>query len=312
LPAQIVFGLINFFPNKPIQITSKDLIVNIACENHKSSFKSLNSEDFPIIPSVAEGESIKITGSQFCEGLSRVASIASPSTTKPEISGIYFSFQKNAIKMVATDSFRLGEKTVFLKDGRKEDSSQAFILPQRAAREIINIFGEEEEVRICFSPNQVLFESRLSEADTSSVQLISRLIEGEFPNYDAIVPKKYGTQVILSSKDFLSQIKSASVLSGKASEVRLTINSAKGQIKVSSQNQDLGEYQSEIPAKIKGESLEIAFNYKFLVEGILSSLPNREKNEEIVIELNGEEGAVVLKPLGDQGYIYILMPIKKS
>ncbi|MBI4101362.1 MAG: hypothetical protein HY443_00165, partial [Candidatus Nealsonbacteria bacterium] len=106
IPSQSVLSLVNLFPNKPINIASKGSIVNIECEKHKSSLKGLNAEDFPIIPSISEGETLKVSASSFCEGLSQVVNIPALSTTKPEISGIYFIFQGNTIKMVATDSFR--------------------------------------------------------------------------------------------------------------------------------------------------------------------------------------------------------------
>ncbi|MDO8663662.1 MAG: DNA polymerase III subunit beta [Candidatus Wildermuthbacteria bacterium] len=310
IPSQAISGLINLFPNKPISIISKGLTVNISCESHKSSSRGLDPDEFPIIPSIVGGESLKLAASSFCQGLAQVVNIAALSTTKPEISGVYFNFQQDAFKMVATDSFRLGEKTIFLKKAGGSAVVRNFILPQRTAREIINIFGEEEgEITVYFSPNQVLFESKMAETDAPKIQLISRLIEGEFPNYQEIIPKKYETQVILPKKEFLNQTKSASIFSGKTNEVKLAINPTKGQVQVSSQDQDLGEYQSELPVKVRGKGLEIAFNCKFLAEGILN-MPG--KTEGVILELTGEEGAAVLKPEGDQEYLYVLMPIKKT
>ncbi|MDO8424802.1 MAG: DNA polymerase III subunit beta [bacterium] len=308
IPSQSILSLISLFPNKPVNISTKDLAVNIECENHKSSFKGLSTEDFPIIPSITEGETLRVSASSFCEGLTQVVNIPALSTTKPEISGVYLVFQGNTIKMVATDSFRLGEKTLILKRGREKEGTLSFILPQRAAKEIINVFSKEKEIKIYFSPNQILFESLMEETEAPKIRFISRLIEGEFPNYEAIIPKKQETQVVLPRKEFLNQIKSASIFSGKTNEIKLTVNPTKKQVEISGQSQDFGEYHSDIPAKIKGKGLEIAFNYKFLTEGVLTA----GDKEEIVFELTSEEGAAVLKQVEDPSYIYILMPIKKN
>lgn len=307
IPSQSVLSLVNLFPNKPVGIFSKDSAVNIECEKHKSSLRGLNAEDFPIIPTISEGETLKVSAASLCEGLSQVVNIPALSTTKPEISGIYFVFQGNTIKMVATDSFRLGEKTLTLKKGREKEGALSFVLPQRAAKEIINIFSKEKEIKIYFSPNQILFESLMEETEAPKIRFISRLIEGEFPNYEAIIPRKQETQAVLGRKEFLNEIKSASIFSGKTNEVKLAIDPEKKQIEISGQSQDFGEYHSELSAKIRGKKIEIAFNYRFLTEGILAT-----DNKEVVLELTSEEGAAALKQIEDPSYIYILMPIKKG
>lgn len=150
----------------------------------------------------------------------------------------------------------------------------------------------------------------MEEANVPQVQFTSRLIEGEFPNYQDIIPKKSETQVSVSGKEFLNQIKSASVFSGKTNEIKLEINSKRGIIEISSQSPDIGEYNSQIPAKIKGNDTKIAFNHRFLIDGLLNIGSDKEK--EVVLELTGEEGPAVLKSSGDQSYLYILMPIKKT
>lgn len=307
IPAQSISSLIGLLPNKPINITSKDLSVSIECGNQKSSFRGLNAEDFPIIPQVTENDSVKVSGLIFCQGLSRVVNIPAISTTKPEIAGVYFVFQGNTIKMASTDSFRLGEKTITLK--KIKEGKTSFILPQRAAKEIINLFSQEKEIKIYFSPNQVMFESLMEETEATKIRLVSRLIEGEFPDYEAIIPQKLETEIVLSKKEFLNQIKSAGIFSGKTNEVKLTVDPDKKQVEIFSQSQDLGEYQGQTQVKIKGKEMKISFNCKFLTEGILTG---GEQKEEIILGLTSEEGAAVLKQLDDPSYIYILMPIKKN
>jgi len=310
VPARVFSDFINFLPNKQIALELKDSTLTIECENYQTSLKGLNPEDFPIIPQITEGESILVDSHSFCQGLSQIADIAIPSTAKPEISGIFFIFQKDFIKMAATDSFRLGEKTFYpnLKTPNTLSREYTLILPQKAAKEIINIFGEKEgELRICFSPNQILFELPMAETSHPQIQLISRLIEGEYPNYQEIIPKKYETQVIFQRNEFLNQIKSAALFSGKINEAKLKIDPKKEKVELFSQNPDLGEYHSHLAGKIKGKELEISFNHRFLADGLLNI-----KSSEVVFELTGPEGPGVLKPAGDPSYLYVVMPIKAS
>src|SRR5205823_2482979 len=126
--------------------------------------------------------------------LLQIIDISSQSQSRPEISGIYFNFSKNTIKIVATDSFRLGEKNIQLDEAVKKDYS--FILPQKSAREIMNVLENKSGmVKIYFSNNQILFEFLMERMDRPQIQITSRLIDGEYPNYQDIIPDKFKTHV---------------------------------------------------------------------------------------------------------------------
>ena len=308
IPSHFFSNFINSLPNKKINLKAENNNLLIECENYKTQIKGLPAEDFPIIPKISNGEFFSLNNSSFCQGLSQVADIAVLSTARPEISGVYFLFQKNSIIMAATDSFRLAEKRIILKNNSSLRKNYSLILPQKTAKEIVNILGNiEGESKIYFSSNQVMFESLMSEAKHPQIQLVSRLIEGEYPNYQEIIPQKYATQIVLDKNEFLNQIKSASLFSGKTSEIKIKTDAKAKELKVLSQSQEVGECQSSMPAKIKGDDLEIVFNYRFLAEGVANI-----KSSEIVLELNGDSGPGVLKPVGDDTYIYVVMPIKAS
>lgn len=317
IPSKILTNYINLLPNKKINLSSKENILMISCENYNTQLKGLSPEEFPIIPQITEGEPVYLPALSFCQGLNQVVDIPIPSTARPEISGIYFIFQKDLLKIAATDSFRLGEKNLFLEkpifslpttDSKTTEKEYSFILPQKTAKEIINIFGEKDgEIKVYFSPNQVLFEFPLTEFPHPEIQLVSRLIEGEYPNYQEIIPKKYETQIILQKNEFLNQIKLASLFSGKINEVKFKIEPKREGIEIFSQNPELGEYKSFLVGKIKGKAAEVSFNHRFLVDGLFNI-----KSSELIFELNGESGPGVLKPVGDPSYIYVAMPIKAS
>jgi len=308
LPARLLSSFVNLLPNKKIDIQIKDNNLLVECEKYKTQIKGLSAEEFPIIPKINQNEFTSIDASVFCQSLNQVADIAVPSTTRPEISGIYFLFQKDLIILVATDSFRLGEKKIFLKNNSKLTKDYSLILPQRAAKEIVNIFGEKKgEIKIYFSPNQIMFELPIEETAHPEIQLTSRLIEGEYPNYKEIIPPKHTTRIVLDKNEFLNQIKAASLFSGKINEVKIKIKPESEEVEILSQSPELGQHQSFISSKIEGEPVEIAFNHRFLLDGLLNI-----KSSEIAFELNGDSGPGVLKPIGDETYLYVVMPIKAS
>jgi DNA polymerase-3 subunit beta len=306
VPAKFLSSFVSLLPNDKIVLEEKNQNLYVECKNFKTQIQGYNSEEFPIIPKLDDVDYLEIDNRKFCQGLSQIVDVASPSQTRPEISGVLFIFNKNSIKIVATDSFRLAEKNILLEKAVKKDCS--FILPQKPAKEIINILGEKEGMlKIFISPNQVLFEFPMKGVAHPEAQIISRLIEGEYPNYEEIIPKKFKTHVTLKRDEFLNQVKTASLFSGKINEVKVKINVQNKEVEVYAQSPDVGESKSTISAKIEGEEIEAAFNHKFLIDG-LSNI----KSSEIIFDLSKEEGPCVLRPVGDASYIYVVMPIKST
>jgi len=306
VPAKLLSSFVSLLPNDKMVLEEKNQGLYVECKTFKNQIQGFNPEDFPIIPEFNNLDSLEVDNKSFCEGLSQIVDVASPSQSRPEISGVYFVFSKNSIKIVATDSFRLAEKNIILKTPVKKDVS--FILPQKPAKEIINILGDKEgKINIYFSPNQTMFELPMREVPHPQIQIISRLIEGEYPNYEEIIPKKFKTQIILKRDEFLSQIKAASLFSGKVSEVKIKVDPQIKEVEIFAQDPDIGESRSNISAKIEGEPIEVSFNHKFLIDGLVNI-----KSSEIIFDLSKEDGACILKPVGDASYIYVLMPIKAT
>jgi DNA polymerase-3 subunit beta len=309
LPAQTLSGFIASLPHKSVEISSEGALTTITSEKYKSILKGFAADEFPALPINVEGEAIEIKSDLFCEALAQVANFTSLSSVKPEIAGVYLVFNKDSIKAVATDSFRLGEKTLNLPKKQELSKNYSLILPQRAVKEIIGIFsGLNQNIKIFFAPNQITIELISEEMDRPQIQYVSRLIEGEFPNYEEIIPKEFKTRAVFSRKEFLGHVKSASLFSGKVSEVNLKITTKDSNMEIYSQTSDVGEYQSEMKlAEVGGDDLVISFNHKFLVDGLAVV-----KGDDCVFEFSGEDGAGVLRPADGGGFLYILMPIKKN
>lgn len=310
VPSKVLSSFISLLPEDKIYIELKNQALNITCQNYQTKIKGLSAEEFPIIPKIENNNFIELNCRVFCDGLSRVADFAALNQNRPELSGIYFNFRKDRLTLVTTDSFRLAEKTLFFKE--KTDQEFSFILPQKSARETINILSEKEgNLRFYFSQNQVLFEYLMTETPHPQVQIISRVIDGEYPDYQEIIPKKYEAQATLSKEKLLNHIKAASIFSGKTNEVKIKLNPQKDGVEIFSQNPELGENQSFLQGQIKYSSdpkeMDISFNHRFLIDGLLNI-----KEPEVIFELNGEDGPAALKPKTDFSYVYIAMPIKSA
>jgi len=308
IPASFLNNLINLIKEDKIKLKSENKNLILETENQTTQIQGIDPEEFPIIPQIEKKDPIEIKGESLKQGLDQVVETPSSSQIRPEISGIYFSFKKDKVKIVGTDSFRLAEKIISLPQKLKKEGQ--FILPQSSARELLNILSQETDaLKIYFDPNQVLFEWPGEEISHPYINLLSRLIEGEYPNYQEIIPKKYTAQIVLNRENFINQVKEAGLFSGKVSEVKLTPFIKENKLKIFSQSPEVGKNEAYLPAKIEGEEEipEISFNYRFLLDGL-----NNIKSSEIILRLSDGEGPGVLKPVGDQSYIYILMPIKAS
>lgn len=308
IPAQLFSNLVNSISSKQINLSTQKNSLVLKTKKRKTKIKGLSHEDFPIIPKIDKNKTVEIDSKKLAQGLSQVIDTAAPSKTRPEISGIFVSFQKDSIEMVATDSFRLAHKETSADYKLPASSPISFILPQKAAREVITIAEEGKgKVKVYFSSNQVMFEFPMKETDHPEVQVTARLIEGDYPDYQQVIPKKLATQVTVPRQDFLNQIKTAGLFSGKINETKLKVDPKQGSLEISAQDPDLGESRSSLEGKIKGKPLEVSFNYKYLVDG-LSNI----KGSEVVLGLTEQEGPGTLRPLKDKTYLYVVMPIKST
>ncbi len=304
VPVSILSGLINFLPDKIITLSFLGDNLEIECGDYKTKIKGFTSDDFPIIPKISEKNSVIVNLLDFLKSLNQVVDIPSFSITRPEISGILFNFTDNKLEIVATDSYRLGEKKIELNMAIEENFS--FIIPQKAAKEIISIFGDKQgEIKILSGANQILFELLMTEIHHPKIHFTSRQVEGEYPNYKEIIPKENKIKAILNRSDLINQIKAAGLFSNKVGEIIFKIEPDKKRIEISSQNPESGNYTSFIYGKIKGKKDKISFNYRYLIDGL-----SKISDSEIIFEINGSGDPGVFRPLKDNSFLYIVMPIK--
>jgi DNA polymerase-3 subunit beta len=309
IPAQTFSSLVGSLPGGVVNIETQGNSISITSERRRSNLNGLPADEFPIIPINTEGEYLTIRADLLCQALSQVVNFTGTSSIKPEITGVYAMFLKDCIKIVATDSFRLGEKTISITKHNTLSKDYSIIIPLRAVREIISIFGDKQKnINIYFINNQITIDFLVDDdIDQPRIQFISRLIEGEFPDYQAIIPAAYTANIVFSKKELLNHLKSAGLFSGKNNEVGVKISGKDLLMEISSQSADLGKYESELKLEsASGKDVSIVFNCRFLIEGL-----NAIKNDKCIFEFSADDGPGVLKPADDQSFIYILMPIKK-
>ena len=305
VPAKFISQLVGVLPEEKIDIKTKGNTLLIEGKNIKTQIKGFSSEEFPIIPKFLKDIYIEMDGKKLKDGLISVVDMVSTSQVKPEISGVYFSFNKGSIKLVATDSFRLTEKTI--KDDFKNlfEKEINFILPQKTTRELINILPEEEgeKIRIYFSESQVMFETFLPNSTHPEINLVSRQIDGEYPSYEEIIPKTSKTKIILNKDEFVKQIKMAGLFGGKTNEVLIKVG--ENNIEIKSQDDEIGESELSMSAITEGDEVKVSFNYRFILDALINI-----KSSEISFEMQGNDGPALIKPVGDASYLYVVMPIR--
>jgi len=306
IPAKILAQVVNNISDEKIEIEDKNDTLFIKTKTFKTQIKGYTADDFPIIPQFSKEDCIEVSAQELKDGLVDVVDIASLSQIRPEISGIYFVFKKDLVNLVATDSFRLVERTIKSNNYKNSFSEDIkFILSQKTTKEVINILQENTGlVKIYYSESQILFETCLSEIEHPEINLISRQIEGNYPAYKEIIPKEYKTRIIVEKDKLVKQIKLAGLFAGKINEIKIK-NDDKN-LEILSQDLELGENNSTLEVKIEGDNTEISFNYKFVLDGI-----NRVKTKNVILELQGSSGAGVVKAEEAMDYIYVVMPIKR-
>ncbi|MFC1700817.1 DNA polymerase III subunit beta [Patescibacteria group bacterium] len=307
VPSKLVSGLINNLSNKKIELTAKsNNKLMIKSEDFIANINGISSDEFPIIPKINDKPLINIKGNLLKNSLLQVVEMASISESRPEISGVYVNFDsltgesdKNCVNLVATDSFRLAEKNIFFENEAEIIKNQQIIIPQRTAQELARILNEtNSDVKIILSGNQILF-------DLDDIQIISRLIEGQYPDYKQIIPGNFKTRAIVNRDELIKSIKVASLFSSKINDVKFNIDPKKSLINISAKDSDIGENKSQIDSKIEGNGLEIIFNYRYLLDGL-----NNILSDKVILEFNNSSSSAVIKPVGDASYVYVIMPIK--
>ena len=308
VPGKIFSDFISSLPDGDVKLEEKDLTMNIKCKGFQAKILGKDSKDFPVLPQIKEEKLTELEASEIVSGFSKVSHVVSSSDARVEISGILMKIEKKNLKLVGTDSIRLSEKKINLPE---ETKKTLIIIPQKTAVELNYIFSNfPGTISVVVDPSQIAFNLKAKDPLDPKITLVSRLIEGQYPEYEEIIPKETKTRAILDREEFQKKIKIASLFSSRIQDVKLAFRPAKnhpekneGSLSISAASSEVGETTSEIKGKIEGNPLEITFNWKYLLDGL--SVIN---SSEVFLGANDPTSPTILKPIGDETYLYVLMP----
>ena len=273
--------------NNNLSLKTKDINILLKCQPF---------EDFPTIPNIS-GDSFKLPTKKFIDGIKSVYYSSSISDIKPEISSVFIYPEEDNLFFVATDSFRLAEKKIKIKEIHDFDG---ILIPFKNIPEIIKIFNDSnEDLNICLNKN-------LISISTSDIYLTSRVIDGNFPDYKQIIPKGATTEVVVLKQDLLNSLKIANIFSDKLNQINFKIKSKEKSFEISSQNSDIGENKIQINGAISGVDVEMGFNYKYFLDCFQSI-----NQDSMVLSFDQANKPLTIKGVGDNTFIYLIMPMNK-
>jgi len=302
VPARLLTEFVNSLPSEKIDLALADHTLELKCARFEARISGINAEDFPPIPKISGGMTYQIEPDALRLAINQVVFATASEDTRPVLTGVCAEFEDDTLTLAAADGFRLAVHKAPLIGPAKEKVE--IIIPGRSLSELNRLLADQREpIEIAVSQNksQVLFRMK-------DVELVSQLIQGTFPNYRQLIPASYSTRAVISTPEFLRATKTSAIFARDGSGiVRLQITpdgGASGKVSVSARSEQIGDNVGEIDAKVEGEAAKIAFNGKYLTDvlGVIHE-------GEIALETTTPSSPGVIRPLGADNYVHIIMPM---
>jgi len=301
IPAKLISEFVSNLSPGTIEAELKDDILHLTAGKTKSKFNGMSPDDFPEMPVMPEEKDHPVLSLEpeiFSSLVSSVAFAASADGSRPILSGVYLNFSKGLLTVAATDGFRLSERAMTLKEKAKDFT---VVIPAKTLLDVAKIFGSSPEpIKFLLneSENRALFES-------DGVLVSTGVLDGNFPDYKRIIPDANSLVAKFSAASLLEAVRLTNVFAKEMNSVVRLIFDPEGVLKVTSSSEETGENNSEIEAEIEGDTFEIAFNSKYLLDFL-----NNIKTELIVFESNGAVAPGVMRTDAIEGYIHLVMPVR--
>ncbi len=281
--------------DKPIHLaTTANDRVEITCGEGVYKIIGLPDEEFPQLPSI-EGEALKIGGETLRDVLQKTEFAASTEEVRYFLNGLYFNFLEQGTEVVATDGKRLA--LARCEPLTPPGEANGFIVPLKAVREIARTFADAGEISVSIFENQILFTDE-------NATLTTRLVEGEYPKYEKIIPESPEDRVVISKDGILRAAKRVALLSNpKNYSICLDIDSE--HVQVSAKTPELGEAHETLPVESSTGSVRIGVDARLLIDAL-----SHIKTESLSIEFSGELNPVLIKPVDDDDYVSLIMPMR--
>jgi DNA polymerase-3 subunit beta len=305
VPARLLSEFISSLPTEKVDLvlSPQTKTVGLKCARFEARISGVDAKDFPPIPKVEGGISTKVEVEAFKQAIAQVAFAAATEESRPVLTGVDAEFDGDTLTLAAADGFRLAVYKLPLAQAVTQKTE--VIIPARTLAELNRLMADQEEaVEITVNPEkgQAMFKLK-------DIELVSQLIQGSFPNYSQLIPKKYTTKAVISVADFLRATKTASIFARDGSGiVRLVVapgaEMKPGKVTVSARSEEIGDDVGEIDAMVEGDEAKIAFNGKYLTDvlGVLNEA-------QVALETTNPSSPGVLRPVGVDNYIHVVMPM---
>jgi DNA polymerase-3 subunit beta len=297
VPAKLLTEVLATLPEADVQISVDDQnAVNVRCEKSDYTVLGLPAEEFRTLPEVPDTHSFQIAQPVLREMVRHTIFAVSPDESRAILTGILLVLNGSEIKFVATDTYRLAVRNCSAVNAAGEATC---IVPRRALDEVSRLLDDESQdpVSISIADSQIKFL-------VDGVTIVSRLIEGQFPNYERVIPQESQKKLTIPVEEFLSKVRRASIVARENAN-RVMLRTEDDKLTLTAQSGDVGKAYEELEVVKEGEDLEIAFNAKYLTE-FLSVVGS----EGLFLEHLGGASAGLMKPVGRNDYLYVLMPMQ--
>ena len=298
VPGSVLNGfLTNLNGESSLKIEEKEGNLILECSGSRAVIKCQPVDDFPTIPQVKDGKTYEISSVDFVSGLKSVWYSASLSSIKPEFSSVYIHADGEGLAFVATDSFRLAEKKVKVK---KVEEFGQILIPFKNVADLLKIVNDEKDIiEVNFTKNQASFKFR-------DIYIVSRLIDGVFPDYKQIIPKEFKTEVVVLKKDLLNTLKLSNIFSDSFNQINIKVSPKAKTIEFKTKNSSIGENVNKLSGAIEGEEIEINFNHKYIVDCFQSI-----EADSVSLSFSGLNRPMVIKGVSDRSFTYLVMPMNR-
>ncbi len=303
LPSRLLSDFVATLPPQPIEISlaERSRQVSLSCARNEASIGGQAADEFPPIPPVEDGDTIRIDAAALRRSINQVAFAAATDDSRPVLTGVHFALRDGSLRLAAADGFRLAVNTIEVGE---DSADREAIVPARALNELARLLPEvSEQISVTFNPasTQVLF-------DLGHATLVAQLIQGTFPNYEQLIPSSHATSTEVSVGEFMRETRIASIFARDGSGIVRLIASpgedSTGRLTVTARAEEVGNNEGEIDALVEGEEARIAFNSRYLIE-VLGALDT----DRVAIETSSPSSPGVIRPVGNDDYVHVVMPM---
>ena len=301
LPAKKLGEIISRLNDDIMKLELNGSTATITCKNSKFDIIGISANEFPQVEeNIEENDCMEIETLPFTKAIRQVVSAAAGYETNNMLSGVFCQVNKNILEMAATDGNRLARvRSVVKNHSTDEENPFEMLISSRVLAELskISLITESEIIKICKEMKKIVIT-------IDKTKIITRLMQGQYPKYNQLVPQTFPKEAVINKGDLISALERVAVMVNEKNSI-VKFEFADNTLKLSGDSPEAGNSQDEMDIKYTGEPLAIAFNYKFVLEFLKIA-----ESEDIKIQLNGPLSATVFVPSSDEDYIYLVMPVQ--